>query len=232
MKIGCRWLWLLVWWMGTRAAVAGQEPVSEAARHVLELKKGVLVVVLPTRHKKIAELERLLSAEGLSDKSRRRLERLLEQTRASVQSLQRALRAAFRDAYRFSEVAFAYDYEVVRHRPSELSLTDVRGAPFALSPGQAVYFAMLGRTDARTGSSMEALLLFDAQREVLRRPFPYYARRYPPAAIFDTLIGAPDAEQRHTRKMVARLNRKLFRYHQDVLEAMRVRASEQGLVPR
>ena len=198
-----------------------QRPHAVAESHILQLKEGVLIVVLPTRHKKIAELERLLASDELSDKSRRRLGRMLADTRASVASLQQALRNAFRDAYRFSAVAFAYDHEAVRLKPAELALTDVSGAPFALPPGRPVYFAMLGRTDPQTGSSMEALLIADAQREVLQRPFPYYQRRYPPAAILDALIGAPGAEERHTRKMVARLNRKLFRYHQEVLEAIR-----------
>ncbi len=222
MKILRSCVWLAV--LCAMALPAGaQQPMSPAETHILQLKKGVLIVVLPTRHKKIAELERLLASNELSDKSRRRLSRILADTRASVASLQAALRQAFRDEYRFSAVAFAPDYEVVRRAPHELSLTDVSGAPFTLPPARPVYFAMLGRTDAQTGSSMEALLIADAEGEVLARPFPYYARRYPPAAILDALIGAPGAEERHTRKMVARLNRKLFRYHQEVLEAVRQR---------
>ncbi len=218
-----RLLCLLALWGLLDAPLGAQPPLSVAEHHILNLKEGVLVVVLPTRHKKIAELERLLASDELSDKSRRRLGRILADTRASVASLQAALRNAFRDAYRFSAVAFAYDHEVVRLKPAELALTDVSGAPFALPPDRPVYFAMLGRTDPLTGSSMEALLIADAQREVLQRPFPYYQRRYPPAAILDALIGAPGAEERHTRKMVARLNRKLFRYHQEVLRTIRQR---------
>ncbi|GEM_PF-5496121 len=216
-------VWKVIAFIGmlVPSAVLEGQPYS-AMQHIVRLKEGLLVVVLPTQHKKIAELERLLSSPELSDRSRHRLSRILRDTRQEVATLQSALQSAFRDAYRFSQVAFVTDDEW-RSRPLEaLSLRDIKGAAVPLPTNGAVYFAALGRTDAQAGSSMEAMIIHDSAKQRLQRPFPYYARRYPPAAILDALLGVPDATHRHTQKMVARMNRKLFRYHQEVVAQQRV----------
>ncbi len=83
--------------------------VEQATAAIKALKEGVLVVRLRSDQRKIEALTGQLATPNLNEKYRKRLQQLLADTRREKEAENKALVAAFREHFDFTEVFFMYD---------------------------------------------------------------------------------------------------------------------------
>lgn len=190
---------------------------AAAVAAIRTLKEGVLLVRLPSNHRKMQELERLLDEPSLDERRRKQLRTRLESLREDTRSFARTLRDAFLERYDFSDVLFLYDtvsWQTVQRHPAGYFLdSNLQPDPTLARPHDRYLFARMGHTNPEGGQGIEALVISDAQLKDLQSPFPYYSMVNTLGAVFDTVLGSPKARRKHTFKMVARLNKQLHRFY-------------------
>lgn len=89
--------------------LAKQEALDSARANISLLKRNTLVVRLKTGHKKAEILKKLLESPTLSEKYRKRYQRMLDQTISRTKLENEHLRNAFLLHYHFSKVMFMPD---------------------------------------------------------------------------------------------------------------------------
>jgi len=195
-----------------------ENPRREAAVAAIRtLKEGVLLVRLPSNHRKMQELERLIAEPTLDERRRKQLQDRLETLREDTRRFAHTLRDAFLERYDFSPVLFLYDtvaWQTVQQHPAGYFLNaELQPDPALARPHDRYLFARMGYTKPEGGQGIEALVISDARLQDLQSPFPYYSMVNTLGAVFDTVLGAPKARRKHTFKMVARLNKQLHRFY-------------------
>ncbi len=186
---------------------------AEAVEHIQQLQEGCLLVVLRTNHKRLANLNRALSKEGLSKRKIKYLNKNKAKTIEEDGYYNDALIAAMQSNYNFSDFAFTTDAYVdawLDGSQSKLQLVDAQmndtDATDCIADGN---FYIL--EDGYTSGEMKfyALIFHDAQYNRLAPPFPYYINlsNAGPISLANGLLGKSD--YRAFPEMIDRMQVKL-----------------------
>ncbi|MEL6865640.1 MAG: hypothetical protein AAFP19_14530 [Bacteroidota bacterium] len=223
----CTWL-LLIFGLSTLAAqnsisarTAAQK--ARAKKAITSLLDGALIVRIPSKASKIAELERLSKSTELSAKTRERMRAQLAQTKAERDLYTRELMAAFNAYYDFSTVYFAYDTAFTRLNKGQktgLFLNeDLEIDPVIDLTDRPYLVLRTGTTDPSYTSGIEAMIFMDSDMEDLTKPFPYYVKMKSIGHIIQSIFYPNRAVRRSAEKIVQQMNRQLRSFHEDAFLA-------------
>lgn len=153
-----------------QSAETGTDLASTPSGHIVALSEGTLLIRLPTNRKKIQAIEESLENPDLSDKSRERLNDMLEETRLETVQEQRAYAEAFESEYTFSDYAFFFDYDTpaVLEGWAPLYAGDLE-TKTEIDGDQPWYILSIGRTP---DSRLDGLIILDDKLDIVPRPFP------------------------------------------------------------
>lgn len=215
---------LLLIWAACEMA-SGQAP-ADPALSIRELKDGVLVVRLRTQSNKIGRLREYIAKEPAGSPSASRLAAQLKETEEEVATENRLLAMAFREMYQFSEVLFVADTLAPRLKeqdPEGIFLDANLSPDPSLSVGQRPFLVagmgVASYSDAAAGND-ESLVVYDRNFNRMEKPFPSYSSVTAISLLFKRITSSEnEVEVFHFRKMVARLDRKLHQYYQNVVSA-------------
>ncbi len=188
---------LVILWIGT---VKGQN-TPDHTNDAVRLRQSTLVVVLDNPDKKIQALQQAANSTDRTQR-KKRLKKLIIQTRFLQDSFNTALQTAIDDHYQFSE----YQY-----------LDEVRLSSFldSISTGDqegSIYFLKKGTTE----SGASALILYDSTFKPLARPFPYFVRTTSMIAGLETLFGAKSIPWRDLNDVIEKWQKKLEAYYKSM----------------
>lgn len=147
---------------------------AQAVAAIQDLKTGVLVVRLSSNQRKIEALRGQLATPNLSEKSRERLQLLLDGTLQETAAENSGLVAAFREEFDFSEVMFMYDtatYLLKKGIKQGYFLSDSLQADPALSlSGKTFRLAYFGSKSGM--SKRKSIIGVDRNFQDIPAPFP------------------------------------------------------------
>ncbi len=193
-------------------------PRRKAMDNVEALKKGVLIVRLPSNAKKIKALSDLQNTPGLKPKVKSRVSRKLETTIAEGQSDNRTMVAIFREKYLFSELCFIYDTAVVQLKKG---ITDgyFLNDALEIDPGISIagknWFSLyIGYLDATQQSGAEAFILTDSSLNELPPPFPTAIRLDNLSYLINKALAPEIAVRKRMEKAVKKLQEKLKSFYE------------------
>ncbi len=175
---------------------AQQTNKQVANTHINELRNGTLVFIIPSYGQKIEVLQDLLLQNDLSEKERKRTEKVLQRTQSEQDSFATALRHAVDLEYHFSAYAFEKADSTPLHNNTE-------------GLQQPFYYVKRGTTE----SGADALLIMDDSGNTLEKPFPYYVRLVKVSAIFDSFFGVAEYEWKDLSKVINKMNRNLHKFY-------------------
>ncbi len=182
-----------------------------------ELKKGVLLVRLPSNQRKIQTMEEVL-ANAESASSRRQLKKRLEATREETRLFNESMVAAFREKYSFSDYRFFYDYQTPALKQGNwdgIFLNENLEETPGLEPESGPFMVLgFGKTKKDYSDGVEAMYFMDQELERMQEPFPYYQRLNDLAAFFYGIFPAPNQELRDALRVVEKMNVKLQKHYE------------------
>jgi hypothetical protein len=155
-----------------------QEKNELALEHALSLQKGCLVVILPTYEKKIAHLQSLMEAPQVSEKRKRRLEKLMVQTLSDRDSTNAKFVQNFPKGYHFSPLYFIYnhDFSEFIHSGDPQWLMDAQGNPLKETEALCgeVYFGHKHRLRAENTAGGYYFVITNKALQIIPKPFPAF----------------------------------------------------------
>ena len=157
-------IWLVLGLYNAPLHAQGMEP----AEAIKALREGYLIIRLPSYRAKIDTLESIILRTQDSN-NRHRLERLLNETIETRDSLQAGYLRAFSNHYHFSKVAYVYDYDARNLEKAtffNLNGNSLNRAEFA---GVPIFYLYFERT---AESKIDGLVIYDQQLKIVPRPFP------------------------------------------------------------
>ncbi|MEM9921504.1 MAG: hypothetical protein AAF990_25605 [Bacteroidota bacterium] len=154
---------------------------EKALKDIVALQNGVLIVRLPSKHKKIKELTRLSQSEGLSKKKRKRFEKTLKTALAEKEREERDIVNVYKKNYFFSDLLFTYDTSTVHLKEGHYSgifLNDSLEIDPTISVGdRACFFIRMGSLQKnKNAPGRRVAFMLDQNFETLQDPFPYYVK--------------------------------------------------------
>lgn len=161
------WLFAVTWaWIAFTHPVQGQRSDPEEA--IKALREGYLIVRLPSYRAKIDTLESMIG-RSTNETQKIRLQRLLDETVESRDSLQQGYIRAFKHQYHFSKVAYFYDYDA--HNLNTAKYYNLDSEPIAIGDimDKPLYYLFFERT---VESKIDALVIYDRKLTIVPRPFP------------------------------------------------------------
>ncbi len=191
---------------------------QRSQKAIEELKNGVLIVKLPGNNKKISELERLSQSSEVDEGRKKKLKKQLAATKNETIQLNKWLMEAFLSEYKFSDMLFMFDTSFHFFKEGLKNgyfLNQNLEVDTAIHLDQRpIYFVRLGHTDSSEGLGIEALVIADSSFEDMKSPFPYYAMVNGIGATVEGLLKTKGANRKSVLRMVAKLNRQLFKYQE------------------
>lgn len=181
---------LVILWNGSLKGQITPDHDNDAIR----LREGTLVVVLENPDKKIESLQQAANNTNKTQR-KRRLEKLMHQTRFFQDSFNVALQDAIDNHYQFS------DYEYLDEARLSLFLDSISGG----DQEGAFYFLKNGSTE----SGASALILYDSDFKPLSRPFPYFIRTTSLMAGLEALFGKKSIPWKDLNQAVLKWQRNL-----------------------
>ncbi|MCP3930270.1 MAG: hypothetical protein GY705_14345 [Bacteroidetes bacterium] len=196
------------------------DKVKKAENAIETLKNGKLIVQLPSDHRKITSMQKLVDSPKVDEKEKKRLKQLLETTVQENKEHNRLLIQAFREYYDFSEIYFIHDTASMHLKKGVMTgifLDDNLKENASISPELSDYLILRrGLTDYATSARKEALIFMDAHHEYPPKPFPNYFGLNSFQYIFDKIFQSSEAEKRNYPRVINKLNQKLHKYYSEV----------------
>ncbi|MEO1513623.1 MAG: hypothetical protein AAFV95_01380 [Bacteroidota bacterium] len=196
-------------------AAAG-DPLEQSIAAIKELKDGVLIVRLPSKHRKIEQLTQLLDNDKLSKRKRKRMQKLLDQAIEQRDRDGEGIWDAYTKNYDFSELYFTYDTSTV-HLKNGLQSGFFLNAQKEVDPsislaGRPFYLVGKGKVRERENSpGLDAFVILDKDFKRMKGPFPYYAR-YKTISVSYTNLVKPGESTRLMAVEAAKTFRNQFGY--------------------
>lgn len=179
-----------------------------AEEQIVELKEGLLIVILPSFSKKIQSLE----AARSQVKNEKRLNKLIANAKWERDSFQMELMNAIEEMYTFSNYAYLVDTHLktfFRGNWSHVKYgTDYRDQPDM----NKVFFIRNGETP----NGAQALLICDHQVNALTKPFPYFVRLNSFVSIFESFFKPTPIKWKPLSETITKLNARLEAYYTKV----------------
>ncbi|NUN99406.1 MAG: hypothetical protein HUU01_02185 [Saprospiraceae bacterium] len=192
-------------------------PKRKAYETVKSLKGGVLVVCLPSNHKKIKAFSALLDNPQVAENEKKRIRQQLETTLSEGRSDNLTAIAAFRQEYRFSDVYFAYDTAVIQLRNGATSgffLSDALEVNTSTTlEGKFWMLLRIGYTDATQSSGAEAFILSDSNLNELQPPFPAAIRLDNLGYLINKTLAPEIAARKRMTKAAKKLQERLSDFY-------------------
>jgi len=145
-----------------------------AIKHISKIKKGHIVVVLPSHLNKLNALHELARDPEKSESSRERSLKMYEELIEERDKLHSEIRTALDSYWTFCPYSFIYDFQL-RSRPPEKNFAKVQPLPLRDLPGKG-YRIRIGQTESTAHFGVEAMIVTDPQGNDLKRPFPFYVK--------------------------------------------------------
>lgn len=191
-------------------------PKTEAKTAIQDLKKGVLIVRLPSHAKKIAAMEDLMKNKKVSKSNKENLKKQITLTKKETQLRNLAIVKGFKTAYDFSDVLFIYDHNtkaIQEGQATGVFLDKRLKVDESLDLNNRSYlFARFGKTDVNTTTGVEGIIITDKNLVDLGKPFPAYVREGGFRFLVDKAFDKKNADKRNMPRMVEKLNKNLKRY--------------------
>jgi len=199
-------------------AQAQQTDPKERGKAVLDdLRSGVLIVRLPSDHRKTTALQEALDNDDLSETNKNYLQRELEGTKIERKKLNEELMQAFAENYTFSDVLFMYDTAMSLlndGRQRGYFLDSMLQVDERLSLENRPYAVLRwGNTDQSTSTGAESLVLMDAQGENLTPPFPHAFKINRIGYLFNKFFSPSVAEERNFEKIVQKIEKQWTNFY-------------------
>lgn len=176
-----RLLLLVLIWSSIVTSYAQRNTMDTSIQAIHDLKNGVLVVIVPSYHKKIKVLEKAVRNPKTKASKKKRNKKLIAAAKKDRQKVLDQLYEGFSVNYDFSEVAFIHDTATVhiikKGIKTDLFLKDERHIDLGDKP---LFFLRYGYTDRATTTGIEAWIIADRQLQDLQKPFPYYVPVFQP----------------------------------------------------
>ena len=213
------WITIFFILVGMPELWAQSEELSYRQRQVIadslidEFHQGVLIVRLPSKHKKVKEIDRLLASNELETRTRSRLEKDKASTITTRDRNNKELQKAFKEHFKFAPVLFLYDTAMVQLKAgirSGFFLNDALQVDPQLELNSEKYFVL--RSGTTSGTGLEALVLMDKSLKDLQAPFPYYVRVNRLGRVFLRIFSPKKAIRKDARKIVSKLDQSLYNY--------------------
>jgi hypothetical protein len=181
------------------------------------LKKGTLIVKLPTYSTKIAAMQKLIDDPTVSESKKKRLKQLAEIAASDAKNLAENMMAAFDSAYTFSKVLYTYDRQYDNLKAGQLDgifLNENLQYDPSIEASSSPFFVLRFGSTSKSGTyGIDAMVIMNDQLKDLQSPFPYYQRTNDLSAFIGSLIPSPEQKRIDAIRHVSKLNRKLFKYH-------------------
>ncbi len=204
---------------GVAQIIKGKKNKSKAAEHIVALKEGTLVMLLPSKHKNIAAIEKALAKEGLSTTSKNRLKKKRKKILKKQQKANEAIVDALWEYYEFSSFKVLYDTSMVHILAGKASgyfLDDNLKIDPSINIDHTtpIYSVRFGKGIVSETNHFEGFIIRDSDNEQPPKPFPYYVKaKYPPSSVFAAFIGKAENVSPDFTKMISKLNNNLTNYH-------------------
>jgi len=169
--------------------IAQIDPVNA----INELKNGVLIVVIPGNHKKIALLKKELKNPKTKKRQRNRIEKIIDLAEKRRKILIEQMWQGFEKDYHFSEFAFIYDTTTTHILNGRMEkVVFIRDNDKINLKGKPFLFLRYGNTDRGNTTGIESWVVTNHQFDDLEKPFPYYVPVYIPFKHFlSALVSYP-----------------------------------------
>jgi hypothetical protein len=179
-----------------------QAQTADPVQSIRDLKHGVLLVRIPTSRAKIDTLKAMIARSD--NASKERLQRLFDNTVRERDTLFASYTRAFRDAYRFSDAGYYFDYE--GHDMHSAHFYKMSGDPLSIEElsQKPVFYLYFERTGE---SQIDALVIRNAAGIEIPSPFP---NRFIQGGF--NFLFVKIADKKFPAWRVTKINKKLFKY--------------------
>lgn len=187
------------------------------ADYIKSLKKGTLIVKLPTHTTKLAAMQELVDDPTVSESKKKRLRELIALSESDAKKIREDMMMAFDSVYTFSDVLYTFDQQYDNLKEGKLDgiflNKDFQYDPSIKASSAPFFILRFGHTNRSGTYGVDAMVIMNDQLKDLRSPFPYYQRTNDLSAFIGSLLPAPEQEQRDAIRHVFKLNRKLFKFY-------------------
>lgn len=196
---------------------SSDDPKQIAGDHVRRLRQGILIVRLPSNHRKIEAYQELIDGGNLKEGEQQRLERQKAVTLEETREFNRLVMEAFAREYNFSAVQFTLDTSTAHllsgNRHGFFLNDSLEIDPdIQREPGTG-YILRIGSTDYANSTGIEAMIIADDELNDLKAPFPYYSRLHHFSAVMGSIFPAEKQREKDIRRTVRKLNRGLNSFY-------------------
>ena len=169
---------------------------------IRDLKEGYLLIRLPGYRAKIDTLHNILSTTK-DQEERGRLQKLLDAAVEERDSIHTQYKRAFKSLYNFSKTAYFFDYEARKLPDAHFFTMDGEPVSWSMISNKPFFTMHFERTQE---SKVDALVIYNAEGQKMKRPFPNDFTRSGFNFLFLRLTEKPFADWR-----VSKINK---RFHQ------------------
>jgi len=205
--------------IGEAQIIKGRKNKYKAAEHIIALRNGTLLMLLPTKHKNISAINKALSQEGLSSKSTKRLNKKRNKIVKNQQKANETIVETMWNHYEFSNFRILYDTAMVHVLAGEgqghfLNDQLELDPSITLDSNNPIYSVRFGQGSVSETNNFEGFIIRDSENEQPPKPFPYYVKaKYPPSSVFAAFIGKAADVSPNFKKMILQLNSRLTNYY-------------------
>ncbi|HMQ60542.1 MAG TPA: hypothetical protein PKE06_07740 [Flavilitoribacter sp.] len=190
-----------------------QTPGDRAKTAASALRNGALVVRLVSNQRKTEAFREMLANPELKDKEKNRIETLLRETESETREKNGLIMKIFKAEFKICPVFFMYDSDSRRLLQKETGgffLNDNLETDPSITLANIPYLVLkFAYTDESTTSRAEAMIFMDDQLQDLEAPFPYAFPLSNAGLALTHLTSGNLAFEKHFRKRVAKLNKRL-----------------------
>jgi len=204
---------------GSAQIFSGKDKKVEARSQINLLKEGALIVPFIKQNNKINTLQRMVAVEDQSEKTRKKLQKLLDDELKMQSVFNSALSKYFVSAYSFSKVFFVEDHQLKGFKADStmfLNPETMEADPSIKFEGEDYFVLKYYKASGVASSPYEVRYFYiaDAGGELLPRPFPISPDRKNAYKLRfrDLLNISPDINDL-IQILTTKLNENLFRYY-------------------
>lgn len=206
---------------GTAQIIKGKKNKFKAAEHIVALKEGTLVVLLPLKHKNLLAIEKALKDKSLSTIARGRLMKKRNKILTKQKWNNKLIVDALWNYYDFSDFRILHDtamVHVLTGKTSGYFLNDKMkiDSSITIDYNVPIYSLRFGRGSVSETNNFEGFIVRDINNEQPPKPFPYYVKaKYPPVSFFDAFIGKGGDVSPDFPSMIIKLDSNFKNYYAD-----------------
>jgi len=156
-----------------------KEKIAIAEKAIKDLKEGILIVRLKSKHSKISKLQSLSSSKDVDNATKARIKNTLKREIEERNTLNNQIVKGFEEFYYFSTVYFMYDTSSISLKngvQEGIFLNNNLEVDPTIKLNNKPFFVLrYGTTDLNNTSGIEAWVVMNKQLEDMERPFPYHA---------------------------------------------------------